>query len=224
MSKTHEVFRILATDFGIKSYLTSEVEVEIRSNRRRGGLVKPALDKSINTKVLKVLTARDLEVLCEDDERGPTLGDIRGLANDLSTFVQCGEAHTFSAGILLGLPVVSNDRNAIAALEANNKALPTPILRSFDLFVFLLMEGYITASEAEQVRKVLLQNAEWIPKCFKNASFADGLAQFDGRLRTSLATTTGGERWSSTLFLTRGGSTNTKNSPAPEADRTDSKS
>ncbi len=38
-----QAFSILASEFGVRSYLMNEVDVELRSNKKFGALIKPTL-------------------------------------------------------------------------------------------------------------------------------------------------------------------------------------
>jgi hypothetical protein len=49
----HRVFSILESDFGVRSFLMSEVEVEVLSNRKFGGIVRPKLEKALKSRSLR---------------------------------------------------------------------------------------------------------------------------------------------------------------------------
>lgn len=77
----------------------------------------------------------------------------------------------------------SNDFNAIRTLESNFHALPTPVLRTFDVLGFCYQSGCLELRVCEAVRSELLKNREGLPKAFMNASFQDGLKNFSPRLQ-----------------------------------------
>lgn len=199
----HRVFSILESDFGVRSFLMSEVEVEVLSNRKFGGIVRPKLEKALKSRSLKILTSSDLDGLAARGSAPVSLVDIRDLGKDYNIDVGIGEAYTHAAGVTLDSPTVSNDINAIRTLESKGKKLPPTILRSFDLFAFLYAENYIQTPEAEQALKTLKMYREWLPSSLRNASFEDGIRRIDCRLATSLSLTASGNDWSATLYLKR---------------------
>jgi hypothetical protein len=197
------VFRVLFSDFGVSSFIMSEVEVEVRSNRKLGALVRIPLDEALKSGFLKVLSSSDLERLTSGASTPVSLGDIRQVGKDYALYVGSGEAYTHAAGMLLDCPTVSNDANAIRALESNGKQLPPKILRSYDLFAFLYAEGYMDIRTAERILKVLKTQNEWIPRCLLHKSFEDGIKEINCRLSTSLATSSPSGGWSTNFYLKR---------------------
>lgn len=205
IANQHKILHDLRSLFGVSCWMMSEVEVELRSNKRIAGLIRPLLDKSLRNGLVKVITAGDLEDFARMDAVRPevTLSEIRRLASELGHHVQIGEAHTFAAAYMLGSPAVSNDANAIRVLEANGMVIPPTILRSFDLFGFALQESIIDLKAAEAIRTDLRSRSEWVPRAMQNSSFEDGLAAFKCRLSTSLAISSGGSKWDDPFFLKR---------------------
>lgn len=199
----HRLFSVLEADFGVRSFIMSEVEVEVLSNRKFGALVRPKLDKALRNGSLKILTSADLEGLAANQSAQVSLADIRKLGTEYNIDVGIGEAYTHAAGVMLDAPTVSNDINAIRTLESKGKKLPPTILRSYDLFAFLHTENYIQVPEAEQALKTLKQYCEWMPPSLKNSSFEDGIGQINCRLSTSLSLTASRNNWSATLYLKR---------------------
>jgi hypothetical protein len=204
-----QLFRILFSDFGVSSFIMSEVEVEVRSNRKLGALVKNSRDSALKSGFLKILTSSDLERLSSGMSSPVSLADIRQLGKDYALYVGSGEAYTHAAGILLDTPTVSNDANAIRALESSGKQLPPKVLRSYDMFAFLYDEDYIDIRKAEQILKVLKIQNEWIPKCLLHSSFKDGIKGINCRLSTSLAISAPSSGWSTTFYLKRAPKTTT---------------
>jgi hypothetical protein len=193
----------LSETYGVSSYLMSEVEVELLSNLRINGLVRPSYQKALKSGWLKVLSASDLDKLSQGRQTEVTLHAIRTLASDLKLYVQVGEAHTHAAAILLDCPAVSNDRAALRVLEANSKPLPPTVLRSFDLFGFCFMEAFLDEKAVEAIRATLLSRAEWVPACMKNRSFVEGFPDLQCRLSTSLSATGTNAGWAAPFYLKR---------------------
>jgi len=193
----------LKDQYGVSSYLMSEVEVELLSNRRISGLVRPRYEKALKNGWIKLLTSGDLERVSKSIGIEVTLHEIRTLASDLKLLIGNGEAHTHAAAILLGCPSVSNDQQAIRVLEANGKQMPSSVLRSFDLFGFCYHEHILSEREAEEIRTTLRGQGEWVPISMKNSTFVGGLAAMACRLSTSMAATQSSAGWSGTFYLQR---------------------
>jgi hypothetical protein len=198
-----QVFSMLSSDFGVSSFIMSEVEVEVRSNRKLGALVRIPFEAALKSHSLKVLSSSDLEALSSGMSTPISLADIRQVGKDFALYVGSGEAYTHAAGVLLDTPTVSNDFNAIKTLESNGKNLPPRIFRSYDLFAFLFDEGYIDIRTAERTLKALKAQNEWIPKCLLHSSFEDGIKGINCRLATSLAVSAPSGDWSATFYLKR---------------------
>jgi hypothetical protein len=181
----------------------NEVEVEVRSNRKFGTIVKPPLEKALKTKALRLLGSADLEALSASSTSPVYLPDIREIGRDYALLVGPGEAFSHAAGLLLSSPVVSNDLNAIRTLEANGKTLPPTILRSHDLFGFLRAEAQVDTHTAGRLLKILKSNREWVPRCFEHASFEDGSRHFNCRLASSLSVAASSSHWSEKFYLKR---------------------
>ncbi len=197
------VFSLLLADFGVSSFIMSEVEVEVRSNRKLGALVRIPFETVLKNRSLKILATSDLDKLSSGMPAPISLADIRQVGRDLALYVGAGEAFTHAAGALLDTPTVSNDANAIRTLELNGKQLPPRIFRSYDLFAFLYDEGYIDIRAAERSLKALKIQNEWIPKCLLHSSFEDGIRGINCRLATSLAVSAPSGGWSAAFYLKR---------------------
>ena len=203
LTAQQKVFSILHNDFGVSSFIMSEVEAEVRSNRKFGALVRIQFEEVLKNGSLKIANAADLERLSAALLAPVSLGDIREVGKDFALFAQKGESYTHAAGVLLQTPTISNDFNAIRALETNGKRLPPNILRSYDLFAFLHAEGYIDIRVAERILKTLKTYGEWIPRCLLHSSFENGIGGIGCRLLTSLGTSSSPTGWSGPFFLTR---------------------
>ena len=198
-----KVFSILHADFGVSSFIMSEVETEVQSNKKFGALVRIPFDEVRKNNSLKILSAADLERLSAGLSVPISLADIRQVGKDYALYAQKGESYTHAAGVLLDTPTVSNDVNAIRSLETNGKKLPPKVFRSYDLFAFLYGEGYIDIRAAERILKTLKTHGEWIPKCLKHSSFEGGIGGIGCRLLTSLGTSSPSTGWSTPFFLER---------------------
>lgn len=195
----------LREKFNVQSFLMMEVEVELLSNKRISGYVKPLLDKSLRNGWIRRITAGDLESLAIQDQTRPevTLEGIRALAADLKLLVDNGEAHTHAAAYLLNTPAVSNDYNAIRTLENNAKPLPPTVLRAFDLFAFSFYEKLIDLRQGEAIRNELRIRKESLPAAMQNNTFEKGLPALKCRLSTSLDIAGGAGKWSDAFYLKR---------------------
>jgi hypothetical protein len=198
-----QLFKVLFTDFGVSSFIMSEVDIEVRSNKKLGAIVRIPLDSALKSGYLKILSSSDLERLSSGMSAPVSLADIRRLGKDYALYVGTGEAYTHAAGILLDTPTVSNDMNAILTLESNGKQLPPKVFRSYDMFAFLYYEGYLDIRKAEQILKLLKTQIEWIPKSLVHSSFEDGIRGINCRLSTSLAISAPSSGWSTTFYLKR---------------------
>lgn len=199
----HKIFSILHDDFCVSSFIMLEVEIEVRSNRKFAS-IRHQFEEVLKNGSLKVVSAADLERLSATLSKPVLLGDVREIGKNYALFADKGESYTHAAGLLLQTPTISNDLNAIRSLESNGKSLPPNILRSYDLFAFLVAEGYIDMRTAERILKTLKNSpGEWIPKCLRHSSFEDGIGGIDCRLLTSLGTSSSPIGWSGPFYLKR---------------------
>src|SRR5207248_1599855 len=74
-----------------------------------------------------------------------------------------GEAYTFAAGVILDVPVISNDRNAILVARAKRIPLPRQIIRMYDLIVLCQQCGELTVKDCDEIRTTLNSKGEFIP-------------------------------------------------------------
>ncbi len=198
-----ELLRMLREDYGVSCYLMNEVEVELRKNPKFSSLIRPRLEKALKHKYISLLSSSELERLAPPDTEPVSLAEIRELGQEYAMEIGPGEAFTHAAAILLDVPSVSNDMNAIKILETRGRRMPRTILRSFDLFAFFYIEKQLTTREVEHIRKDLLAQGEWVPPSIKNASFEDGIGSIRCRLETSMAISASSTHWSGTFFLKR---------------------
>ena len=188
---TVHVLRELKVRYGIQAVIVPEVEIEVSSGRF-GPRFKPALGKAISNGVIKVFEASKYNGLLQASAQlqasaiGVSHADIQHLGAAYYRRADLGEAYTFAAAVKLGQPAVSNDITAVRALEGAGLQLPCTVLRAFDLAVFAYQSQIVLEADADAFRKALLaERSEFIPKCFRSNSFADGLRKYVPRMLDS---------------------------------------
>jgi hypothetical protein len=117
-------------------------------------------------------------------EKGPIVyAAIESLGDKLwNQGIGRGEAYTHAAGILLKIPIVTNDMQAIRCLRLAQVGAADRILRFYDLVVFFFQIAELTESECDSIRTQLVSRGEHIPACFRGRPFSDGLTEFFPRL------------------------------------------
>ncbi len=176
---------VLQRSYGIQPVIVTEVDLELRrvgKYKARFARFVPDLDKALRNQLLRILDETLFQSLLSNAPTGASWAAFQSLGSEYYKHVQRGEAYTHAAAITLGLPAVSNDYDAIQTLEAQVLALPTPVLRGFDLLAFCHGTGAMTLRECDDVRQELRRHNEGIPKAFMNASFEDGMKSFTCRL------------------------------------------
>lgn len=183
------LLRKLKTHYGIRPVIMPEVENELLVHKKHRRLIEPILEKSLSSETLTLLNHTHVQsVLTGSPAILPgtaiqsLLEKINELGSEYNLRVHIGEAYTFAAAVVLGVPAMSNDGNAVNTLLNHDLEVPSPVLRSFDLLAFGCQIGLLTMSECEKHRATLLQHAEPVPKEFSHASFSDGLSRFCVRL------------------------------------------
>jgi hypothetical protein len=173
-----QIFRDLESGFGVKSRMTSVVDFELRNNKKYKSRVVPYLDQLIRSKRLGILSAEEVKEISDKLGTIVTPQSIRAKACEYETVCGPGEASTHAAGVLLQIPVVSNDKRAYNGLSARAKALPPFVLHVFDLFVFSAHEGLLSKQVGERLRSNLTNAGEGIHPHFEKQSFETGCATF----------------------------------------------
>ncbi|MBZ5494456.1 MAG: hypothetical protein LAO76_26325 [Acidobacteriia bacterium] len=129
---------------------------------------------------------------------------IQGLGAKYKLHVQPGEAYSHAVGVILNAPVMSNDFDAIRKLMLNGHDVAIPTIRAFDLLVFGYQSGILREADCDNFRhQMALERNEYLPKEFRNASFADGLPQFCPRLLDGDRAVVGAEEADLKPFKTR---------------------
>jgi hypothetical protein len=205
-AKLH-VFR---RSYGIQPVITEAVAGELPGLlRRRFGDRVAGYEKALKHKAIVTLDDDLLSRIYGG--KGRIIGDqIDALGKKIwEQGAGRGEAYTHAAGILLNLPVVTNDMEAIRVLRADQSTgIPERVLRFFDVVVFFFQIGELTLADCDSVRQQLIGISEHVPTCFQRASFEDGLKNFFPRLLDSTAKRIGSEtvrdqRLDQTTYLTK---------------------
>lgn len=168
--------------YGVQPVITEEVEIELRSNQRYGKRVEPSVIKAISKGILVVLTPYSLRKLIglSADVYYPA---IQSLGTKYKLHVQTGEAYSHAAGVVLNVPLMSNDFDAIRKLMLNSHKVAVPTIRAFDLLVFSYQGGIIRSVDCDNFcHQMRLERNEYLPKEFQHASFSDGIKLFCPRL------------------------------------------
>lgn len=174
--------RVLRDSYGIQPTIVEEVETELMWTRRHGARFVPLLKKAMGSGVIERL---DVTVLGRHVGQAivkSVHSSFQALGQQYSKYADPGESYTFAAAVTLAVPALSNDKSAVDALDYNGMALPSPVLRAFDVLALSYQVGALAEKECDKVRKELVQLGEHVPRAFRNASFLDGLAQFCPRI------------------------------------------
>lgn len=192
--------------YGIQPAVVQEVDIELRWLGHHKARFVPQLDKSLKVGLITRLDKTVFQSLMSAARPGASWSGFQSLGALYDGYVGKGEAYTHAAGVVLGLPTISNDFRAIQLLQSQMMNLPAPILRCFDLLAFCLESGILCIQDCESVRKCLLKSGEGVPKAFAQASFEDGLTNFRVRLRDSAENASvlrGPNAFSDPLYITR---------------------
>lgn len=174
--------RHLRDDYGIQPTIVEEVETELMWTRRYGQRFVPVVKKALTNGTIKVLDEATFSSHVPTHLAKTVYASYQALGLEHGKFSDRGEAYTLAAGVTLGQPAASNDASAIAALEANGFALPSPVLRFFDFLALCHQTGALSEAECDAIRQELRRIGEHVPFAFKNASFGSGLSNFCPRI------------------------------------------
>jgi hypothetical protein len=199
--------KALKEHYGIQPAIVQEVDGELRWLGHYGGRFVPQLDKSLRNGTLVKVDQPLLQSLLSTSPPGASWAGFQSLGSQYLGMVDKGEAYTHAAGVVLGLPTASDDFRAIEVLIYKMQNLPCPVLRSFDLFGFAYETGILPVTDCDKVRSCLLKEHRFVPGAFKNASFADGMSNFNLRLRdvskAGPSNSLSANSFSDPLFITR---------------------
>ena len=205
LTKSYTVLSHIKSDFSVQASITVEVDLELRYLGRFRDRFEKELDKALKNEVLVKLDLATFQRHLGEAPPGASWNSFQVLGRDYGRRVDRGEAYTHAAGLTLGVPTASNDFRAVQTLDANGLLLPSPVLRTFDLYSFAYESGFLRSSQVDQFRRTLLAEKEGIPKAFLKSSFEDGLKSFQPRLRVARPGLVSSPQQTafSTLFLTR---------------------
>ena len=195
--------RELKSSYGIQPTIVPEVEIEVSWNKKFKAQFDPVLRKTISSGVLIVLDKTGLEFCVDAPLVGALSSQIQTLGAEHHKCVGLGEAYAFAAAVTLGQPAISNDFSAVQALTTSGFAVPSPVLRFFDLLVFFYQTGYLTEADCDQVRQTLLKRNEFVPAPFQRASFKNGLTYFCPRLLDKSKSAVGSQSHASSPYEAR---------------------
>lgn len=188
--------RVLRSKYSVQPVVTPEVEIELQSHRRFAARIAPELKKALDNGLLRLLDRSTLESHYGAPPGGTLAADaalaqIAKMGRQYQSYIDTGEAYTYAAAITVGTPALSHDRTALEALEKAGLPLPSTVLRIFDLICLAYQIGEMPVEDCEDFRKALIGEREFIPECFKNYSFYNGLKDFRPRIRDSRASDVG---------------------------------
>ncbi len=171
--------------YGIQPVIVQEVDIELRWLGHHKDRFVPQLDKAVKNGLIIRLDKALFQSLVSSAPPGASWSAFQSLGAQYLGYVDKGEAYTHAAGLVLGMPTVSNDFRAIQLLQSQMMNLPAPVLRSFDLLAFALARGTLAIQDCENARSTLLASGEGVPNVFRHTSFEGGLPNFHCRLRDS---------------------------------------
>jgi hypothetical protein len=183
--------RSLKDDYGIQPTIVAEVETELMWSRKFGSRFVPQLKKALGNGLFEILDATTLSRHIPGHLAKGVFEACQNLGQQYNRHADRGESYTLAAAVTLGEPALSNDKSALDALDYNGMALPSPVLRLFDLLVFSYQIGVLGEKECDMTRKELVQLREHVPGAFRNASFVKGLAGFCPRILDGAAAPVG---------------------------------
>lgn len=181
--------RLLRFKYSIQPVVVPEVEIELLSFRWFGGRIPGEFKKVLASGHIRIL---DHGILAAHygNPVGPmaataAIAKIAALGNEYEAHVDFGEAYTHAAALTLEAPALSHDRSALDALIGEGLAVPSTVLRVFDLVCLSYQTKDMTERDCDEFRSMLLGEKEFIPKSFEHKSFVDGLLGFCPRIRDS---------------------------------------
>jgi hypothetical protein len=177
--------RVLKDNYQIQPAIIEEVEVELAWTRKFGSQFEPELRKALATGTIQLLNEAAFHQYVPPHLAKTVFSSFQALGLEHNKYVDPGEAYTLAAAATLSEPALSNDVTALRALENNGFALPSPVLRPFDLLALCFQTGTMTETECNAVRQELVRVGEHVPRPFRRASFTNGLANFCPRLLES---------------------------------------
>jgi hypothetical protein len=177
-----ELLKKLKRIYGIQSVISESVERELsRPGMKNSGHFQPQVRKAIQNQALIVLDEHSVGSFTSNDPHSTYLSiQVMGRKNNLH--LGKGEAYSHAAGVVLRVPVMSNDMKAIVA--ADRLGLPTgkPTIRAYDVFVLFHQIGELSSDDCDEIRKTLTAFGESPHSAFSTNKFEEGLLRFHPRL------------------------------------------
>lgn len=168
--------------YRMQAATTEAVEMEVRRNPVFRARLSRQFEKALNDQVLVLLDTRTLPAFVTTDPNA-VYNSLQVLGSKYERAgMDYGEAYTYAAGLVLNVPVISNDLNAVKTARQKNLKLPQLVGRVFDIVALCYQAGHVSAGECDQVRKALSEAGEFLPAAFNRRSFADGLPHFYCRI------------------------------------------
>ena len=168
--------------YGIQCVITESVEVELHGPRmKNSALFLPQVRKALQNNALMVLDQHSVGSFTSNDPHTTYLSiQVMGRKNNLH--LGKGEAYSHAAGVVLRVPVMSNDMKAIVV--ADRTGLPTgkPTIRAYDLFVLFHQIGELSSGDCDEIRKTLTAVKETPHSSFSGRKFDEGLLRFHPRV------------------------------------------
>jgi len=183
-------FRLLRSKYSIQPVVVPEVEIELQSNRRFAKRIAPELKKALANNLLCVLDNSNLESHYGGKPAGSmaaaaAMAQIAKQGREYQKHVDFGEAYTHAAALVVNVPAMSHDLCALQTLVAAGLPVPATVLRAFDLITLCNQVNDMSERDCDGFRQFLIREGEYVPKCFRNRSFGDGLRDFYPRIRDS---------------------------------------
>jgi hypothetical protein len=181
MGELVQPIRCLKEKYGIQPVVVAEVDLDIRGNSKLISGIGGEYKKALTNGTLAHFDETKFNAL-PPLPKHTTFADIQTRGRRYNLLVGRGEAYSHAAGYCMGVPVMSNDWDAIQILKGRGYELPSPILRAFDLVCFGHQVGVLDIAACDKFRKKMNDIGEHIPKAFQKASFAAGLTDFCPRI------------------------------------------
>lgn len=187
LARLKSPFGVFRQRFGVVAAVVPEVERETRFNKYGTRFEPDFLKLRDAGHVVTLGTAELRQLLSDRGERDPQITHViqrySQTAQQYALHIDEGEAYTHAAAITFGLPMVSNDWQAIRGLEAQGLPTGAPVLRFFDCLVLAEEENVLSAQKCQAIRDEFRRIGEHVPEAFdSHASFHDCRAQFKRRV------------------------------------------
>ncbi|RPJ57196.1 MAG: hypothetical protein EHM23_21320 [Acidobacteria bacterium] len=169
LTQRSDLLEYLRRSFSVQPAVVPEVEIEIRNNGQYGRRFEPVFLRGMQSGQMVVLD--DVRVCTFLSSKGivdPETVFYRVLAegNVNSSHVQRGEAFSHALASSLGLPLMSNDGDALRVLARLNRPLAIPTIRFMDLVVFAFGQGVIRENDCQSIVRILRGAHEYVPRAF----------------------------------------------------------